>query len=324
MNFTTKVLTTALVALMCLTAQTVKSQTASIQTGYNITAGADVPDTQPTTAVTTASGDYLPEMVFVKGGKFMMGSNEGDNDEMPVHDVKVIDFYMGKTEVTVAQFKAFIDDTGYETSAELNYRGSYVLTGHDKGTWKDSINWRHDEYGNLRPESEYDRPVIHVNRSDAYEYCLWLKHKTRKTYHLPTEAEWEYAAQDGALADANSTFPAFKFAGSQNISEVAWYEANSSYKLQPVGQKLPNRLGLYDMTGNVWEWCSDFYEKRAYKHYNMDNLFPITKMDKDCNTVVRGGGFFDEPDNCRVANRQKFSGLSQMFMVGFRVTTYSK
>jgi len=324
MNFTTKVLALALIALMCFAVQTVKPQTASIQTINKTAAGADVPVLQPPTTATTTSADYLPDMVFVKGGTFMMGSNEGDKDETPVHEVKVIDFYMGKTEVTVAQFKAFIDDTGYETSAEFNFRGSFVITGPNKGTWKDSINWHHDEYGNLRPESEYNRPVIHVSWSDAVEYCNWLKLKTGKTFHLPKEAEWEYAAREGALADASSTFPVFKFAGSQNIAEVAWYDANSGSKIQPVGQKSPNLLGLYDMTGNVWEWCYDFYEKRAYKHYQMDNLFPITKMDKDYNIVVRGGGFIDKPDKCRLTNRQKHSGFTPMFLVGFRVKTYNK
>jgi len=135
-------------------------------------------------------------MVFVKGGTFQMGSNDGDDDEKPVHTVTVSDFWMGKYEVTVAEFEKFISETDYYTDAEKS-SGSYFWTGR-KWEMKTGVDWRCDAQGNVRKSTKLNHPVIHVSWNDAVAYCDWLSKKTGQNYRLPTEAEWEYAARSGS------------------------------------------------------------------------------------------------------------------------------
>jgi formylglycine-generating enzyme required for sulfatase activity len=236
------------------------------------------------------------EMVFVKGGTFTMGctgeQSDCEDDEKPVHPVTVSDFNIGKYEVTVTQFKSFIDATGYKTDAEKG-DGSYIWNGTE---WKkqSGVNWKCDVQGNLRPQSEYNHPVIHVSWNDATEYCKWLSGKTGKKYRLPTEAEWEYAARGGSAGSPT------RYAGSNTINEVAWYADNSGKKTHPVGQKKSNELGIYDMTGNVWECCSDWYGKDFYGSSPKNNP---QGNSSGAYRVLRGGGWYYDPQYCRVSNR---------------------
>ena len=190
-------------------------------------------------------------MRYVAGGSFEMGSNEND-DEKPIHRVTVSSFRMAIYETTLAEFERFVEATGYQTEAEKG-NGSYVWTGTKYGQ-KAGVNWRCNTAGELRPRSEYNHPVIHVSWNDAVAYCDWLTRKTGRIYRLPTEAEWEYAARGGQQS-RNTTY-----AGSNNLEEVVWYTNNTQDKgTKAVGLKRANELGLYDLSGNVWEWCSDWY-----------------------------------------------------------------
>ncbi len=232
--------------------------------------------------------------VFVKGGTFQMGSNEND-DEKPVHSVTVSDFYLSKYEVTVAEFKAFINATRYKTDAEKKGKSLVFTTD-----WKEQngVNWKYDPRGNLRPSGEYNHPVSHVSWNDAVAYAEWLSKKTGRPYRLPTEAEWEYAASGGSNAHT-------KWAGTSEENSLTRY-ANADgnkdgYALTaPVGSLQANSLGLYDMSGNVWEWCSDWYGSDYYKSSSSSNP---SGPGSGTSRVLRGGSWDSAPQDCRVAYR---------------------
>lgn len=215
----------------------------------------------------------------------MMGSNDGNANEKPVHQVTLNNYYIGKYEVTLAQFKAFIEDSGYNTDAEKGTGGygSYIW---ENGNWnnKDGINWRHDVNGKLQSDDRH--PVIHISWNDAMEFCKWLSSKTGKNFTLPTEAEWEYAARGGNKSKG------YQYAGSNEIGSVAWHSDNSGYKTHPVGLKQANELGLYDMSGNVWEWCSDWYGENYYANSPANNP---KGPDAGSLRVLRGGSWLNFP-----------------------------
>lgn len=226
------------------------------------------------------------EMVFVKGGCFDMGnifadeentkkvpaykgSSQGDstdgefNDEVPVHEVCVNDFYIGKYEVTVSEFEKFVNKTGYISDAEKR-GGCFGKVGYKWRKRKD-FNWSKVDF----PQTDR-HPAVCISYNDANEFMKWLNEKSPLNppfskggqggfYRLLTEAEWEYAARSGGKAE--------KWAGTNNESELpdyAWYDKNSGGKTHPVGQKKPNGLGIYDMSGNAWEWVEDWYEVDYY------------------------------------------------------------
>ena len=249
--------------------------------------------------------------VLIQGGTFQMGSTI-NSDEQPVHSVTLSNFYMSKYEVTVAEFKEFIDATGYQTDADKRTSGygSYIWNGSSWET-KDGVNWKCDVGGSVRPTSDYNHPVIHVSWNDAVAYCEWRSRKEGKTYRLPTEAEWEYAA--GAGANNRS-----KWAGTNNESDLgtyAWFTSNSGSKTHPVGEKQPNSLGLYDMSGNVWEWCSDWYAS-TYPSGSQTNP---TGAATGSSRVLRGGSWSNYADYCRVANRCSYYANNRDNNCGFRL-----
>ena len=238
------------------------------------------------------------EMVFVEGGTFNMGSNDGDSDEKPIHQVTVSDFYIGKYEVTVAEFEAFINATGYKTDAEKNGY-SWIYDG--GGQQKNGVTWKDDVNGNKRNRSDYSHPVIYVSWNDADSYCRWAGGR------LPTEAEWEYAARGGNISRG------YKYSGSNDIGEVAWYNNNSGNKTHPAGSKDANELGIYDMSGNVWEWCWDWYGSYS-GNAQTDPRGPSSGSHR----VYRGGSWFRFASRCRRAYRYSFNPDGSDFSLGFR------
>lgn len=222
----------------------------------------------------------MPGMVLVKGGTFQMGCTSEQSDcmrgEKPVHTVTVDDFYIGKYKVTQKQWKEIMG-----TSTSLS-NPSYF-----KGD-------------NL--------PIEKVSWNDVQDFIKKLNQKTGQKYRLPTEAEWEYSARGG------STGSPTKYAGSNNIGDVAWYSSNSGSKTHAVGTKQANELGIYDMTGNVWEWCSDWYGNYSSRSQNNPRGATSGKY-----RVLRGGSWDDNSSSCRVANRHSYSPGAAYYNRGFRI-----
>jgi len=246
--------------------------------------------------------DFEPEMVSVKGGTFRMGSNDGDSDEKPIHSVTLSDYSIGKYEVTNAQFCAFLNEKGNQQEGGvewINLEGSYK-----------NEKCRISSSGNgFKVQRGYEEhPVIYVSWYGARAFCNWLKEKTGKNYQLPREAQWEFAARGGNKSRG------YKYAGSDNLGTVGWYSDNSGGGTQEVGQKRPNELGIYDMSGNVWEWCQDWYgdySSRAQRN-------PIGASSGSYR-VYRGGSWVNDAGFCRVADRYRYNPGGRYINLGFRV-----
>jgi formylglycine-generating enzyme required for sulfatase activity len=193
------------------------------------------------------AGDVLFEFLHVPAGEFLMGSEAGDNDEKPVHRVRIAEsFYIGKTEVTVRQFRAFVEATGYQTEAEKGrWAANYIAGGFPIVPARD-LHWRRPGFTQTD-----DHPVVCTSFNDAIAFCRWLSKATGEYCRLPSEAEWEYACRAGG--DRGRT---------ERVGDIGWYRDNTTRGTQPVAQKKPNRWGLCDMHGNAWEWCLDVWHSR--------------------------------------------------------------
>lgn len=220
------------------------------------------------------------DMIPIEGGTFIMGNDDESTSsrEKPVHSVKVPDFFIGKYPVTQALWQS--------------------LMGKNPSYFKGE-----------------NRPVESVSWDDVQIFIEKLNDLTGKTYRLPSEAEWEYAARGGKQSSG------LIYAGSNKLKEVGWYNANTHNETKPVGLKLPNELGLYDMSGNVWEWCADVWHD-DYKGAPKDGSAWLTGGDQD-SRVVRGGSWidFDEID-CRVSDRDGNDADYQDDIIGFRLAGY--
>lgn len=191
------------------------------------------------------------EMIEIESGTFLMGCDFRNENQRPEHEVTISKFYIGKHPVTVDLFNLFINESNYKTEAErkgFSKTYSYLYWDENKG-----INWKYGADGKVRPQSDFCHPVIHISWNDALEFCQWLKRKTGRNYRLPTEAEWEFAARGGKFSKG------YIFIGGNDAESVGWHGENGDKNTHPVGKKLPNELGLFDMSGNVSEWCSDWY-----------------------------------------------------------------
>ncbi len=263
-----------------------------------------------------------PEMVLVKAGTFQMGNTRGDSEgwdnEKPVHTVTLnYDYYIGKYEITFNEYDAYCGEKGQSKKRDKDWgRG--------------------------------ERPVIYVNWSEAIAYCNWLSEKEglakaydgegnlldktgKQTtditkvqgYRLPTEAEWEYAARGGHKSTED-----FKYAGSNTFNDVAWckpmFGEDTSKSTNEVGQKAPNELELYDMSGNVWEWCHDYWGSGYYALGDKTNpTGPESPTSKAGYRVSRGGAWYFQELYCRVANRFDCHPNLSSFSNGMRLARTS-
>jgi len=193
------------------------------------------------------------EMVFVEGGTFIMGSDDGKKDARPAHEVNLTDFYIGKFEFTQEQWLA----VGGDNPSEIPCMKC---------------------------------PVNDFSWEQLMAFISKLNEKTGKTFRLPTEAEWEYAAQGGNLTKG------YLYSGSNNVEEVAWLKDNGNDQQHEVGLLKPNELGLHDMNGNAWELCQDWYDKKFYERSPKDN--PVN-TEKAKYRVSRGASWMSGEHYCQ-------------------------
>ena len=246
-------------------------------------------NSMPTPPQTPAS--IKIQMVFVQGGTFTMGCtfkeqrSDCNDDEKPAHAVTVSSFNMGKYPVTQALWKAVMG------TAMQQHRNKSGATASDRGEG--------DNY-----------PICYVSWDDVQTFLARLNRLTGKAYRLPTEAEWEYAARGGGKSQG------FTFSGGNILNDVAWFHENSDNNVHPAGMKNPNELGLYDMNGNVWEWCSDWYDSNYYNSSAISNpKGPLSGSYR----VFRGGSWFNDATYCRISARFSDIPSSNSSDVGFRI-----
>ena len=237
----------------------------------------------------------------------MMGSNEG-NSEQPIHEVNVPNFYMGKYPITNEQFVPFLNAMGPQKEGRVEWvkiKGEYegVRCGiiQNSGTYKCE-------------KGKEKHPMIYVNWYGARAYCQWISEKTGNKYRLPSEAEWGYAARGGKYSKG------YRYAGSNKLKEVGWFSGNSHRELKAVGQKYPNEIGLYDMSGNVREWCADVWHA-TYKGAPQDGSAWLESSIQG-GRVVRGGSWADSNDDCRVSSRFRDNRYYRNYVTGFRIVRY--
>lgn len=313
--------------------------------------------------ISTQSNPTTAGMVLIPGGTFMMGGDneQAANDEYPKHAVQVNAFWMDETEVTNAQFEKFVAATGYVTTAEQKPDWEVLQKTVPPGTpkppdsvlvaaslvfhqtdgpvnlnnynawwqWVHGANWRHPQGPGSSIKGKENEPVTQVSWYDAVAYCKWAGKR------LPTEAEWEYAARGGLK---NNIYPW----GNEHINagkpKANSWEGEFPYKnlqvdgyvkVAPVKSYAPNRYGLYDMAGNVWEWCSDWYDASYYKTLSngvaVNPKGPEKSFDPDDpytpKKSLRGGSFLCNDSYCsgyRVARRMKSSADTGLEHTGFR------
>ncbi len=270
----------------------------------------DVPIDQE---VDLGDGVKLP-MVLIPPGEFVMGSSEEERArfveeaqaaneplgidrvpaEGPQHRVRItMPFAMSRHEVTRGQFRAFVDQTGCETEAERRSTNPRFFWNADPGFTQTD-----------------DHPVVNVSWNDVVAFCQWLSEAEGADYHLPTEAQWEYACRAGTTGrwhcgDSDAT-----------LEECAWFIANAGYTTYPVSQLKPNPWGLYDMHGNVWEWCADRYSADYYEQSPPDD--PVGSAE-DPHRVARGGCWALAARICRSAYRDDNTQSGYNYDLGFRV-----
>ena len=305
-----------------------------------------------------------PRMILIPGGRYFMGSDAelAYDNEKPVHEVSIDSFYMDVSEVTNFQFSAFVQETGYITTAErvinwdkikvqlppdterpsdsLLMPGSLVFQSIEYGNpleddlswwrWKPGASWRSPYGENTSIKDFMSHPVVHISWDDAVAYANWAEKR------LPTEAEWEWAARGGR---SNVIYPWGNESINKSPMKANFWQGHFPYtntkkdgflNTSPVGSYPPNDYGLYDMSGNVWEWCSDYYNDSTY---NLDKIKGIAINPKGAENpydeqepltekrIMRGGSFLCNDSYCsgyRVSRRMSASYDTGLSHTGFR------
>ncbi len=213
------------------------------------------------------------EFVWIPKGCFQMGSNSGNSDEKPVHKICVDGFWIGKYEVTQAQWEVIVG----------NNPSNFKVCG-----------------GNC--------PVESVSWDDVQSFIQTLNSKVKQTFRLPKEAEWEYAARSGGKNEL--------YSGGKEINNLAWHYKNSKKTTHKAGTKSANGLGIYDMSGNVWEWCQDWYDSDYYKTSPANNP---TGPSFGSERVPRGGSWRESERYCKVTTRTRYRPSENSTNLGFRL-----
>ena len=255
-------------------------------------------------------------MVLIKGGKFLMGTDDGMLFEAPIHEVSVKSFWIDRHEVTVTEFTKFVAATGYKTDAEkFGWSGAFNLKN---ARWEKTkgADWHHPD--GPASESVANEPVCQVSWNDAAAYAKWAGKR------LPTEAEWEYAAR-GGLAQKKYSWGNDLRPDGKPVAN--WWQGSfpnqdlgeDGFKGRaPVESFPPNGYGLYEITGNVWEWCADWYEDDYYQKAAGNNP---TGPESGAERVIRGGSYLCAENFCtnyRVAGRSRATPDSGLNNLGFR------
>ena len=274
---------------------TIMVESATITRTLAVTQNGATPVTPPASQDRTFTvGNVTFKMIAVEGGTFTMGAtseqgSDADSDEKPTHSVMLSSYSIGETEVTQSLWQAVMGQK--PTSDGSQWSSTYGLGG--------------------------NYPAYNVNWNDCQEFIRKLNALTGENFRLPTEAEWEYAARGGNKSRG------YKYAGSNNIDDVAWYSVNSynnklssnpDYGTHNVATKSPNELGLYDMSGNVWEWCSDWFGS-----YSSGSQTNPTGPSSGSNRVGRGGSWYVSATGCRVSLRNGGAPDDRTDFVGLRL-----
>jgi formylglycine-generating enzyme required for sulfatase activity len=249
------------------------------------------------TDILTITTPIQMELIRVPAGEFMMGSDPemdkyAQKEEQPCHSLSVAEFYIGKFPVTNTQYSIFVKATN--RYIPMHWERGYVNKGYR------------------------EHPVVNVSWFYAIAFSKWLRGETDQAINLPSEAQWEYAARGGPLSRG------YLYAGGENPDDVAWYKANSGDDTHPVGGKQPNELGIYDMSGNVWEWTRSLWGRDRWEP---DFKYPYISRDgrekmgapQRILRVLRGGTFISKSQYVRCAYRRRRSPDARFNNIGFRV-----
>jgi formylglycine-generating enzyme required for sulfatase activity len=272
------------------------------------------------------------ELVRIPAGSFTMGSPSTERgrhaNEGPARTVTITSpFLVGAREVTVGQFRRFVEDSGYVTDAERDGAGGF---GIDFATGEvvqaADCTWRSPGFpGQVQSD---DHPVVLISWQDAEAFCAWLSVREGATYRLPTEAEWEYACRGGTSTAYSAGGDPSTLEGHANVADRSLARAmplrespapfdDGHAFTAPVGSFRPNGFGLHDMHGNVWEWCADWYDDAAYMRQGpTDPTGPTSGSFR----TIRGGGWLNGPLRNRSAQRIYFTpSFRYCLLSGFRV-----
>jgi formylglycine-generating enzyme required for sulfatase activity len=260
------------------------------------------------------SSDLIPELALVPSGDFLMGSDDAEGDERPVHRVHLDDFYVGVQPVTNEEFARFVRDTGHRVPAVYELPIVVTAGGADRErTFRQtSVPYVWADFD--PPRDRADHPVTLVRYDDAAAYCAWLSSMTERPFRLPTEAEWEKAARGGA---ESKRYPWGDRLDRNTANFLDDPAQKSSHGTSPCRQYPANGYGLYDMAGNVWEWVQDWYDPGYYVASPERNP---QGPPRGSLRIVRGGGWLvADVRMLSCSHRHKVPPDTYSYAIGFRV-----